>query len=525
MKINNIKFLNFFFVISVLIFSLYCIFSIGLSYDQIFHIENGERRLRYLFSLGKYDYYDILHLRYYPGLYDTISALFSSIFPRNFYYEGFYIFNFIFGLAGLIGLKKIVKIFFNTDVAKYFFILSFFSPIYFGHLAINPKDTIIATSHFWTLYYVIKYLKSDDVFIRKNISLKIGLFIGLGAGVRVIFLGTLIPIIFFLFLEIFFFKKITNKINFKSFIYHLFLIIMVSYLLLILCWPNTHSNILIEPLNIFLESLKDISQGVQLSYFYGNFYETKSTPWNYLFINMLFKFPLVYLLCFVLFFLFYKNIAINSNSNRNFQYHVTTSLILLIFPILIAIFFKLKIHDGIRYFLYLIPLFNFFPAIYLNFLLKNLKNIYNKIILIFMIPLFIIFFIKFLIITPYQYTYLNILNDIFLKKNSFENDYWGSSLKELIKGFSKKIDNQKFITISICGANPDNVKYYLRKFNIKNFNIVDHNDIFDYAILVNRAIDDNENVKKLTCYSKFSNKNTFLTINKSFVDLSKIVEY
>jgi len=142
-----------------------------------------------------------------------------------------------------------------------------------------------------------------------------------------------------------------------------------------------------------------------------------------------------------------------------------------------------------------------------------------------MIPLFIIFFIKFLIITPYQYTYLNILNDIFLKKNSFENDYWGSSLKELIKKFSKKIDNQKFITISVCGANSDNVKYYLRKFNIKNFNIVDHNDIFDYAILVNRAIDDNENVKKLTCYSKFSNKNTFLNINKSFVDLSKIVEY
>ena len=81
---------------------------------------------------------------------------------------------------------------------KYFYTI-FFSPIYFGHLAINPKDTIIATSHFWTLYYVIKYLKSDDEFIRKNISLKIGLFIGLGAGVRVIFLGTLIPIIFFYF--------------------------------------------------------------------------------------------------------------------------------------------------------------------------------------------------------------------------------------------------------------------------------------------------------------------------------------
>ena len=121
MKINKNRFLNFFLIISGILFSLYCIFSLGLSYDQVFHIENGERRLKYLFSLGRYDYYDILHLRYYPGLYDTISALFSSIFPRNFYYESFYLLNFIVGLAGLIGLKKIVKFFFGSEIAKYFF--------------------------------------------------------------------------------------------------------------------------------------------------------------------------------------------------------------------------------------------------------------------------------------------------------------------------------------------------------------------------------------------------------------------
>ena len=107
MRINKNKFVNYFLIISGILFSLYCIFSLGLSYDQVFHIENGERRLKYLFSLGRYDYYDILHLRYYPGLYDTISALFSSIFPRNFYYESFYLLNFMVGLAGLIGLKKI----------------------------------------------------------------------------------------------------------------------------------------------------------------------------------------------------------------------------------------------------------------------------------------------------------------------------------------------------------------------------------------------------------------------------------
>ena len=524
MKINKNKFLYFFLIISAILFSLYCIFSLGLSYDQVFHIENGERRLKYLFSLGRYDYYDILHLRYYPGLYDTISALLSSIFPRNFYYESFYLLNFIFGLAGLIGLKKIVKFFFGSEIAKYFFLISIFSPIIFGHLSINPKDTIIATSHFWILYYVVKYLKTEDVYLRKNISFKIGIFVGLGTGVRVIFLGTLIPIILFLLLEILIFKKFIKKIILKDFIYHITIIIFSSYILLVLCWPNTHSNILVEPFKIFFESLNDISQGVQVSYFKGIFYETKFTPWNYLFTNVLYKFPSIFLFCFLFFFIFYKNLATSLNNIKDFDYKILISLILLILPVLIAIFLKLKIHDGLRYFLYLIPIFNFFPAIYLYYLLKNLDKTYNKVLIVFLIPFFIIFLIKFFVISPYHYTYLNVFNDIFLKKDSFENDYWGTSLKELIKKFSYKIDNKKFFKISVCGANPNNVKYYLRKYDIKNFDIVDLNERFDYAILVNRAIHSN-NDEKLTCYLKFNNKNTYLRVNKSFIDLSKIVEY
>ena len=78
MKINRSKLFYFISFILFLTFSIFCIISIGISYDQIFHIENGERRLKYLLSFGRYDYYDILHLRYYPGLYDTISAFFAT---------------------------------------------------------------------------------------------------------------------------------------------------------------------------------------------------------------------------------------------------------------------------------------------------------------------------------------------------------------------------------------------------------------------------------------------------------------
>ena len=69
------------------IFGLYCSITIGITYDEFFHIENGESRLRYLFSLGYYDYYyTIPHLRYYPGFYDTFSALITSAFPKSILY-------------------------------------------------------------------------------------------------------------------------------------------------------------------------------------------------------------------------------------------------------------------------------------------------------------------------------------------------------------------------------------------------------------------------------------------------------
>ena len=305
-------------------------------------------------------------------------------------------------------LKKLLNFFFGSEIAKYFFLISIFSPIIFGHLSINPKDTIIATSHFWILYYVVKYLKSEDDYIRKNIAFKIGIFVGLGSGVRVIFLGSLIPIIFFLLLEVLIFKKFTKNIIFKNFIYHITIIILSSYLLIVLCWPNTHSNILVEPFKIFFESLKDMSQGVQVSYFKGIFYETKFTPWNYLFVNVLFKFPSIFLFGFLFFFIFYKNIATSLDTIKDFNYKILISSILLILPVLITIFLKLKIHDGLRYFLYLIPFFNFFPAIYSYYLLKNLEKTYNKVAIVFLMPFFIIFLIKFFIISPYHYSYLNM---------------------------------------------------------------------------------------------------------------------
>lgn len=511
-----------------IIFGIYCSFVVGISYDEFFHIENGEKRLKYLFSLGFYDYSSILHLKYYPGLYDTLSSLIVSAFPKTFKYEFYHIINFLVGISGLFALKKFVKILFNKKISDIFFILSLFTPLYFGHLGINPKDTIIASANFWILYYVFKYFNNNTDTEKSLISNKLGLLIGFGAGVRIMFLGTLIPIIIIFLFEIFFFKKIVNKINVKRMIIDFLKIIFISYFLIIICWPDVHQNIFLNPFILFSESLKDFSQGVQVSYFAGFFYETKNTPWSYILSNFFYKIPVFFLLSFFLSFFFFLHMRNHFTLyNKNYSYFYFISLSLLLIPILIAIFLKLKIHDGIRYFIYLIPLFNIIPSLFLNYLITNKNILVNKLMLFFLSPFLLYFIISFVLITPYQYSYLNLFNKYLMKPNSFENDYWGVSLKELIKNFVKIDDIKHNPKIAFCGINVHVLDYYLKKYGIKNYIKADMNKEFDYAILINRAISahDNNGVKNQTCFQKFGNKENLYILSKNSIVLSKIIKY
>ena len=73
---------------------------------------------------------------------------------------------------------------------------------------------------------------------------------------------------------------------------------------------------------------------------------------------------------------------------------------------------------------------------------------------------------RFIIISPYQYSYLNY-NFISLDKaaNKFENDYWNTSWKELIKNLPEEVGKKKLnnSNISICGGDVNVARYYLSK--------------------------------------------------------------
>lgn len=491
-------------------FSIYCALVIGQSWDAGYRLIQGKNTLDYLFSLGNIDK-DFIYRYYFSPIYWSLQYLLTTIFPLKYQIEISHIINLIFSLGTIIGFGKINKILFNKNVGKITFLILFFYPVFFGHMAVNGSDTILAFCHVWIIYLVLRYLKKQNIKDKANkYTIFIGILAALSTGIQFVFLGSLVPIFLFVIAEIFFLKKFINKkFNKKKFLYDLFKCFIIFYLLLILFWIDTHSNILILPLNIITEIIsQNYPTGWPFNLIAGNYYISSEVPKSYLLINLLYKTPEYLLITYVFFILLLFNSRnFFEKKFKYFNYKIFLLILILIFPHLILFVIPYAIYDGLRLFLWTLPYFCIIPGLTIYYLIENFNFIKPKLALIFL-SLFIIYFLfNFFSITPYQYTYLNLLNGSNEHRyKKFENDYWGTSIKELIKYSDFKKD--KTILIATCGINPEISKNYVKKKGYLNFKFI--KDInADYIIMTNRTTIDNEGKQITNCFDKFKGDDIF----------------
>ena len=518
-----------FFLFTLIIFAVYCSLTLGMSWDEPYHYLEGNNRLKYFFSLGKYEYEDFLHVRYYPSFYDTLSAFISQIVPIKYEVHVHHINNLFFSLLTIFGISKITGRLFNKKVGKIVFLIAFLNPIFFGHMSMNPMDTIIAFSNIWATYFIIRYLQTHHLEIkRKYFSTLIGITIGFGLGVRVIFLGTLLPIFILFFLDIFLLKIISNKkISFINFFKDFIKIFLIAYIIMVIFWPEVHSNILILPFKLIIASLTDVTFGTSWGLLDGEFYKTINTPRKYLIINLFYKLPEYVLLTYIFFILlFFYDHKFFENHFKFFKKKVLYILFIIIFPLFAASVAALKIHDGLRYFLFLIPYLSIIPGLTIYYFIYNSKFLLNKIFISLILISFFYFLFNFFSLTPYHYTYLNKFNGNFSDSSKrFENDYWGVSIKELVN----KIEKNKILTknknykIAFCGINYDIGSFYLKKISNLMFIETPKDEIYDYIIMTNRhnGKDDDGKAEVKTCFDSYKGKD-ILSVKRNGLILSTI---
>ena len=517
-------------IVILFIFVIYCALIIGIPWDEGFEITRGKERLKYLFSLGSYkSYWDYQSEEFNPGFYSTLAIFITNMFPKKFENEIFHLTNSLFSILTVFGIYKISSILFNKKVGKIIFLLCFLNPIFFGHMAMNSKDTIVAFANVWSTYIFLRYLQNQKKNCNRHILLA-GLTIGLGTGVRIPFVITLIPLFFFTIIDIFFLKKITNQnFSFKKFIIHLIPVFLIAYLITISAWPHVHENIFTKPFEIAsnIGNTKYHIFGLPWMLFNGNFLSTNQPPALYIIINFFYKSPEFILLCYVIFIYFIiTNKKFFLSEFKFFFSKVLLILFIFLFPTLYLIFLPYKVYDGLRLFLYLIPYFNVIPGLAIYYLVYKFNSLISKLLLGVIASLFLYYIVIFITLTPYQYTYLNkFVGNFSNAHKKFENDYWALSIEELIIKISNKTDlfpeNTK-AKIIFCGV-PDSLhKKNLKKLNYEKKDL--HGNDFDYIIMTNRVVEDiNNNIltNVKTCFEKFQGED-LISVERNGLMLSTL---
>ena len=503
-------------IILMIFFAWWCSLTIGLSWDEYFHHINGLVRYNFLTSLGDFQKFEFRNNKFYPGLYDTISYAFGQIFffiNKNFYVQNIdlimHIVNISFSSLSILGLYLLTKEIFNKKIALLSVLLTLFNPFFFGHMGMNSKDIVVFFSFIWFCYFFYLYCKKEEKRF-KNLILA-SLCIGFGCGVRLTFLIVIFPAIILGFIYLIKKFKSNHLILVKRLSLHIPIVFIITIFLIILCWPHfiveLQKGNFIEFTALIIKNTINWIDGPKIGLMNGEFYEVFNTPRTYFLDLIIYRLPfyLTLLLISSYFLIFLKKININ-NEIENFNQKFISLNIIAFFPIGLALILSVNLYDNLRLFLFIIPFLSIISALALDYFFENFKkHIQIKVITVVVLFLFTLSFYRFVILTPYQYTYVNYS---YLKfENSigkFEHDYWGSSYKELVNKIKEKYSKEeiKSFKIADCGGGDYTLIYYLNKYlNIKK--TYSHVNVLDQAthiVMNNRAFLDvfeNKHVKGL----------------------------
>lgn len=381
-NISHLERLLIFLIFALLFLGLVNSLYIGASWDEPFHHTNGMNRLKYLITLGVFENYDFSNIRFYPGFYDTLSAGIyyliektNTTFAINYTIEIKHLTNYLFFCLSILGLYKVTSLFLNNKLfALITCLLTTLSPQFFGHSAINPKDTIIYFSLIWFIYFFIKYLLIKDNF--KNLFF-FSLFVGFGCGIRLSFISLVFP---FIILGIFYYCK-NEKISlfnfFRKKIYHLIISFFIIFIITLSAWPHLHSF----NYNLILETIlrtRDWAGGPQLNLINGAYYRSDENQINYLISLFAFRFPyyqtaLIILSLYLC--IFKKKYLIEECKNLiNFA---LINLLFIAYVFIVLIFLKVKIYDGARLIIFVIPFLCTLSSVSIFYIIKyfHKKNI------------------------------------------------------------------------------------------------------------------------------------------------------
>jgi hypothetical protein len=445
----------------------------GVTWDEDVHNWYGVFVLDYYLS----GFRDLRSLHWgdlynYGAAFDLTAAALNHISPFGTY-ETRHLLNGLLGVLGLIGVAKLGRALGGpraSFIAALFLVLT---PNYYGQMFNNPKDVPFAAGMVWAMYYLVRLIPTLP---RPSFSLvaRFGVACGLALGVRVG--GLLLFCYLGLVLSLFVLWHALEARRWRVFFedawagfWRIVLpAVLVAYPIMLLFWPWAQQAPFENPLRTLAYFSHEIFPFRTL--FAGRYFPATDLPWAYLPTYIVLALPELILLLLAAAPVFGLVVAHRRGwrlpRERALQLFILGFAI--VFPVAYAVAIKAVLFDGMRHFIFVLPLIAALTAVLADHALSALQRVPIRRYVYGVVALYGLWHVGVMAaLHPDEYVYYNgFIGGVEGAAGLFKLDYWANSYAEAVGGLEDHLRaeygadflNHDF-TVAVCGP-PVSAAYY-----------------------------------------------------------------
>ncbi len=441
----------------------------GITWDEELQSRYGLAVVDYYASLFHDDgYREIFNLYLYGGMFDGIASLVDRTTPF-FVYDTRHLINAMFGILGLWGTWRLGRFIGGGAVGFLALILLTFTPMYYGHMFNNPKDIPFACGVVWSLYFMMRCyarMSRPDWGLLIKLSVILGLTLGVRVGGVMFFALWLVPMGFGLLRDAWPWEQRWKNLFMSAGHVGIRIVLpvaIISYIVMLLCWPWAQENPILNPLRA-LSEFSNFPQDVEVL-LDGTIYRSTQLPWYYVPLYFAVQLPELLLVLAAVSIVVVPVFA--RQLLRPQRQGIALILLAMFVPPLYAVVRQPALYDTVRHFLFVVPLLCViaaFSAVHLSrWAVAEFELVWSKRAL--SAGMFGILILHVLVMAtemvrlhPYEYIYANSLwGGVPGIYGKYELDYWGASFKEAAQQLQQFVAREggippgKIYRIAICG--------------------------------------------------------------------------
>lgn len=400
----------------------------GISWDQSVDLRFGQAVLRYFTEGFNYQHiaeYPVSNLKFYSPLVALLSSTVAQITGFDVFSCGAAVIG-LFWVATFWPVCCIGQSMGGKAVSWLAGIALLAMPAYMGHGFINTKDLPFACAVSWFLLAILWATQRSrmGLFSATLVGLAFGLVLAVRPGG--FFVGALL--LFPLLQHGTGIMQGKLTMDWKKFLYScLWLGVsgILAWMIMVAPWPSAHRNPILHP----FESMVLASEFHEAYpvLFQGEYHQSNKLPWHYFFVYFGVTIPPLILIG-----------AMTGQARQVWMFftgrdrsQMGSLLFLVWFPLLAFVVLRMNVYDGVRHFLFLLPLFAVSAAlggIWLAECLPKSLGVWRAGLIA---AVFCSSLPNLRSLHPYQYTYYNFMAGPRESLHQrFETDYWVTSYRE-----------------------------------------------------------------------------------------------